>query len=280
MVRHIIPTSLNEALTYLSEGTFKIMAGGTDLMIQKRSSAGLPPKIGQDVLYLFNLAELRYIKTEANYFKIGAMTPLEDVYHHPATPQLLKQVIYEMASPGIRHMATIAGNIGNASPAGDSLVALYVLDALVKLASTSGTRLVPISDVIIGVRKTIIRPDELISEILIPINQFDVIVWRKVGGRRADAISKVSFAALIKKQNDIISDMRIAFGAVSTTVIRNRQIEVEMQGFSQQDLIAKLPDILKKYGEIINPIDDQRSSAKYRHGVAINMVRHLIEKEI
>ncbi|HOJ45188.1 MAG TPA: FAD binding domain-containing protein [Bacilli bacterium] len=280
MVRHIIPKTLQEALTYLSEGTFKIMAGGTDLMIQKRSTAGLPPKIGQDVIYLFNLAELRYVSRGDGYLKIGAMTPLEDIYHHPDTPELLKKVIYEMASPGIRHMATMAGNIGNASPAGDSLVALYVLDARIKLQSISGERILPISDVIIGVRKTIIRPDELIAEILIPVDNFNVIVWRKVGGRRADAISKVSFAALIKRNAEVIKDIRIAFGAVSPTVVRSRQIEAELNGKSITELRNMLPSILEKYATAIRPIDDQRSSAHYRRQVASNMLRHLIEKEI
>lgn len=280
MVRHIIPKTLKEALTYLGEGTFKIMAGGTDLMIQKRSSAGLPPKINQDVIYLFNLAELRYVSQSDGYIKIGAMTPLEDILHHQETPELLKKVIYEMASPGIRHMATMAGNIGNASPAGDSLVALYVLDAKVKLRSIAGERIVPISDVIIGVRKTIIRPDELIAEILIPIDNFDVIVWRKVGGRRADAISKVSFAALAKKRGEIIQDIRIAFGAVSPIVVRSRQIEAELNGKSITELRNMLPEILEKYAASIRPIDDQRSSAHYRQQVAANMLRHLIEKEI
>jgi CO/xanthine dehydrogenase FAD-binding subunit len=280
MVRHIIPKTLQEALTYLSEGTFKIMAGGTDLMIQKRSTAGLPPKIGQDVIYLFNLAELRYVSRGDGYIKIGAMTPLDDIYHHPDTPELLKKVIYEMASPGIRHMATMAGNIGNASPAGDSLVALYVLDAKIKLQSMSAERIVPISDVIIGVRKTIIRPDELITEILIPVDNFDVIVWRKVGGRRADAISKVSFAALIKRNAEVIKDIRIAFGAVSPTVVRSRQIEAELNGKSITELRNMLPDILEKYATAIRPIDDQRASAHYRQQVASNMLRHLIEKEI
>ena len=280
MVKHVIPTSLKEALDYLKDSSYKIMAGGTDLMIQRRAPAGLPPRFEQNVLYLFNLAELRYIKQENGYIHIGAMTPLEDVYQHALTPDLLKQVIFEMASPGIRHMATMAGNIGNASPAGDSLVALYVLNASVKLMSVNETIIVPIKDVITGVRKTIIRPDQLIAEIIIPSETFTKVYWRKVGGRQADAISKVSIAATINMQGESIKDIRIAMGAISPTVIRSFEIEREMHGISASELKYKLPDILEKYQQIIAPIDDQRSSAAYRRRVAINLLKHLIEKEI
>ena len=120
MVRNVIPVSYNEALNLLNDGNFKIIAGGTDLMVQRRSWSQTPPKFKEDVLYIFNLEELKYVKEEAGYIVIGSTTPVQDLLNNDLTPNLLKEAIKIMASPALRHMATIAGNIGNASPAGDT----------------------------------------------------------------------------------------------------------------------------------------------------------------
>ncbi len=273
MVRHIIPTSLKEALIYLGEGTFQVIAGGTDLMIQKRSSAGVPPKFVKDTLYIFNLNELKYVNHQHDAVHIGALTPIEDLLHHELTPALLKQVIGETASPAIRHVATLAGNIGNASPAGDALVALYLLDAKIKLDSMRGCRIMPIEEVIIGVRKTTMASDEMITEIIVPDHKFDSLIWRKVGGRQADAISKVSFAAACRLHHGVVADIRVAFGSVATTVARSRVLETNLIGRTCAEIRADLPAILDKFSGIISPINDQRSNAEYRQQVARNMLR-------
>ncbi len=247
MVKQIIPANYREALSLLNEEPYQIIAGGTDLMIQKRNTAGLPPKFEKNLLFLFNLKELKVVIKEPSQIRIGSMTSLEDLLDHPDTPPLLKQVIAEMASPAVRNVATLSGNIGNASPAGDSLVALYLLDAMVVLESIGGIRRLPIEEIIVGPRKTVIRANELIREIIIPDQDFTKVQWIKVGGRRADAISKVSFAGAVSLKNQMIQDFRVALGAVYQTVIRNRSIEASIKGQTVSALKAEAETILAQY---------------------------------
>jgi len=278
MVKQIIPANYREALSLLNEEPYQIIAGGTDLMIQKRNTAGLPPKFEKNLLYLFNLKELKVVIKEPSQIRIGSMTSLEDLLDHPNTPLLLKQVIAEMASPAVRNVATLSGNIGNASPAGDSLVPLYLLDAVVVLESIGGIRRLPIEEVIVGPRKTVIRANELIREIIIPDQDFTKVQWTKVGGRRADAISKVSFAGTVMIKNQTIQDFRITLGAVYQTVIRNRSIEASIIGQTVSALKAEAETILAQYEPLIRPIDDQRSNKDYRKQVALNMIKDFIMK--
>jgi CO/xanthine dehydrogenase FAD-binding subunit len=278
MVIHTIPKSLKEALTYLKNDDYKVIAGGTDLMIQKRNTADLPPLFNTNILYAFNLEELKYVIKEENRIRIGSMTSLETLLHHPDIPQLLKDVIIEMASPGIRNVATLAGNIANASPAGDSLVALYLMDAMVVLSSVDKKREVPIDQVILGPRKTSIQKNELITEIILPIENFSQTTWVKVGGRRADAISKVSFAGAVTVQEGKVIDFRIALGAIFMTVVRNLDIENLYKNISVQTLKNNIKHILNQYQELIKPIDDQRSNKIYRSQVALNLIEDFIRK--
>lgn len=276
MVKQVIPKTLDEALNYLYDRSYQIIAGGTDLMVQKRSTAETPPLFSNNILYAFHLEELKFIKRSEHCLHIGSMTSLETLLHHEDTPKILKEVIYEMASPAIRNVATLAGNIANASPAGDSLVPLYLLDAQIILLSKNQFRHIPIEKLIIGPRKTVILKDEIIKDIAIPKHEFTQFKWIKVGGRRADAISKVSFLGAVHIDGDQVLDFRIAFGAVYKTVIRNREIEKEYKNISVQELKNKHDEIIEKYDACILPIDDQRSNKEYRKKVALNMLSDFI----
>lgn len=278
MVKQIIPKNLKEAITYLNQDDYQVIAGGTDLMIQKRNTADLAPLFNTNILYTFNLEELKYVIKEESKIRIGSMTSLETLLHHPDVPQLLKDVILEMASPGIRHVATLAGNIANASPAGDSLVALYLMDAMIVLSSIDKDRQVPIDKVILGPRKTSIEKNELIKEIIIPIDHFTKTSWVKVGGRRADAISKVSFAGAITIDKGMVVDFRIALGAIFMTVVRDLEIENLYKHISVETLKHNIKHILNQYQALIKPIDDQRSNKIYRSQVALNLIEDFIRK--
>lgn len=275
MVRHIIPLSLEEAKKYLKEKTFKIIAGGTDLMVQKRSWAETPPQFDDNILYVFNLDELKYINKEDNILHIGALTPIEEVKDYVDTPYLLEEAIKIMASPALRNAATIAGNIGNASPAGDTLPVLYVYNALVKLENDI-IRKVAIEDVIKGPRKTVIQKDEIITEISFELSPFTHTQFVKVGGRKADAISKVSFCGAINISHNLVTDFRIAFGAVGPVVVRNKMIEDKYLGLNVEELKASLDEILNDYRTLITPINDQRSTKEYRKQVALNLLKEFI----
>ena len=277
MVKNVIPVSLNEALELLNERPFKIIAGGTDLMVQRRAWSQTPPEFPENVLYIFNLEELKYVKEVDGYIVIGSTTPVEDLLYNDLTPNLLKEAIRIMASPALRHMATIAGNIGNASPAGDTLPILYALDAIIVLQSVKGIRELPINEVITGPRRHVINQNEIIKEIKIPISVFTNSVFEKVGGRKADAISKVSFTGAVNIKDGKVLDFRIAFGAVSATILRRKELERKFIGLSKEELIGKVNEVVNEYDPFIRPIDDQRSNKEYRKTVALNLLRNFIE---
>ena len=189
----------------------------------------------------------------------------------------IKDAIEIMASPALRNCATIAGNIGNASPAGDTLPVLYIFEALIVLETKNKSRILSIEEIILGPRKTVILETEFITEIIIPLTEFSEILFEKVGGRKADAISKVSFAGGIILKDNKIRSIRIAYGAVGPTVVRDKAIEEKYTNLTRQELKAKIDDIKMDYKKIVKPIDDQRSSKEYRQKVAINLLEKFVD---
>ena len=277
-INHYIPSSLDEALDILAHHDCYIMAGGTDLMVVKYRRSGLLPTFDKDVLYIANLKELQYINVDHNGdLHIGAGTKYSVILEDERVPQLMRNIISELASPNIRNMATLAGNIGNASPAGDALVGLYLLNAKVRLVSSRGARTMPVSEFIYGVRKIQRESDELIKEIIIPHHDFTKTYWKKVGSRAAESISKITFAGAYTLDGDVIKELRLAFGSVSITVVRNRDIEKKYENLKISEIKGKIPAILEDYGQFVRPIDDQRSTKDYRFKVAMNILKKFIE---
>jgi len=209
---------------------------------------------------------------------IGACEPLEALLKNEIVPQILRDTILEMASPAIRHTGTLGGNVGNASPAGDSLVPLYILNAVIETRSKNNTRRTNIRDFIQGVRKIDLHPDEIISRIIINKIDFTKASFVKVGPRLSDAISKVSFAGAITILEGAIYDLRFAFGAVNTTVVRRPEIECAYIKKTIQELKDSIDEIIEEYKPYIKPIDDQRSNKEYRKEVSINLLRGFIEE--
>lgn len=275
-MKNLIPKTYLETLELLSSGDYRLLAGGTDLMIQRRSWSNMLPKFRKSTLLIFNLQEMKYMFEEDYFLHIGAGTSLEDIKDNDLTPELLVEAINIMASPAIRNMATLGGNIGNASPAGDSLPVLYVLNALIVLESIEAIREVPISDFIVGPGRKSIKLNEIIKEIRIPIKQFTQTKFEKVGGRKADAISKISFAGAVEINNNIIQDFRVSFGAVGPTVVRKKSLENEIIGQTLAEAKLDVENILKSYEPFITPINDQRSNKEYRKEVALNILESFI----
>ncbi|MFP4477914.1 MAG: FAD binding domain-containing protein [Candidatus Izemoplasmatales bacterium] len=278
MVKSHIAKTLKDALETLKSGTYRIVAGGTDMLIQNRSHTGMPIAYKDDVLYINLIKDLDYIKEDSENVYIGATTRLETILKSQAAPKILKDIIHEMAGPGIRHTATLAGNIANASPAGDSLVGLYVLDASVKCQSLDQTRVIKLKDFVQGVRKIDLNADEMIAEIIIPKVDYTRLVFKKVAPRLSDAISKLSFVGAIKIKQNKVEDLRIALGAVYVTVLRNESIEAKYIGNTLEELKNNVDNILKDYEPLIKPIDDQRSNKEYRKHVALNLIKDFIIK--
>jgi xanthine dehydrogenase FAD-binding subunit len=276
MVNKYLPKNLKEALQTLSEHDCYIMAGGTDLMVVKHRSSGLLPTFDKDVIYIMGLEELNFIKKVDGNIVIGATTNYSDILKSPIVPQLLKDIVIEIASPSLRNMATLVGNIGNASPAGDALVGLYLYDTLIELTSVRGKRVMPISEFIYGVRRIRREKDELITSVIIPEQHFTNTKWKKVGSRKAETISKITFVGTYTLEKDVIKDIRLAFGSVGITVVRRPEIEANYIGLTVKQLQSKVDEILEEYSKFVLPISDQRSTKDYRYKVAMNIARDFL----
>jgi len=247
------PENLEEAISIRASEQAVPLAGGTDLMVKYRRPSGMLPDFKSNVILLGKLSELRFVKEREEagkaFIEIGALTTFSELLKSEIIPKYVKEVIGEIAAPGIRNMATIGGNICNASPAGDTLVPLYCLNAVLTLVGPDGKRKVKIEEFIKGPGKTELGQDELLISVSFEKIDFTSTFYRKVGTRRANALSKVSFMGLaIKnpahsgrsgysshsvsadgvgkgKPGKKISDLRIAFGAVAPTVVRSRENE-------------------------------------------------------
>lgn len=272
MVESYYPTSYDQALELLSKEQLMIVAGGTDLMVRRRNWSQLAPKFDRNVMFVAGLEELNYVDRQGSNVHIGAGVTLEDIRDHFHTPELLIEAIEIMASPAIRHTATLAGNVVNASPAGDSLPVLYLLDAIIVLESIGGMRHVPIDEFILGPGQTSINPDEMIKEIILHDHSFNHVVYKKIGGRQADAISKVCFAAACTVKKHVIEDFRMVFGAVGPTMVRRPEIEASIVGQTTSWLKDNREPLEEAYSVFIKPIDDQRSTAEYRKKICRNLM--------
>lgn len=278
MGQKIIAHTLSEALEALAKYDCYIVAGGSDIMLQKRNTAGELPKFDKDVLFISNIKELHREYEDKVGLHIGATMTLEEVLEHKLTPQVLKECLKELASVNIRHFATLPGNIANASPAGDTIVVDILLDAKLKLTSKRGVRYVLAEDFVKGVRKIDLTKDEIIEEIIFPKYDFDKLIWHKVGSRKAESISKVSFAMAYKLDGDKIKTIRLAFGSVFIKAVRSHEIEKELEGMSLSELGNRLDEYVEKFAKVISPIDDQRSTKAYRHQVSKNIVRKYLQE--
>lgn len=276
MIRHYVPQSLLEALRFLRDSDCYIMSGGTDLMVQKHVSKELLPNFDKDVLYVMGIKELDYIKKdEEGKIHIGATTRFVEIEKSPLVPEIYKKVIKEIASPNIRNMATMAGNIANASPAGDSIVPLVIDNAELVLASLKGERVVLVKDFILGVRKTDLKGDEMIKEIIIKPQELTYF-YKKVGSRKAESITKISFMGAYRIENNIIRDLRIAFGSVNVKASRNLDLESRIKG---QDIkILDKERMINAFMKLVMPITDQRSTKEYRYKVARNILVKFVDE--
>ncbi len=301
------PSTLTEALEIRSEyagtGTPATpMAGGTDLMVRHRAKNGLAPTVPGPVVFVDGIRELRGAEVTASALVLGASIPMSVLGDDPgcradwenntddnpvvegsldAIPAVLRDAAASLGAPGLRQRAVLAGNIANASPAGDTIAALYALDAALVLQSADGERVEPISDFIIGPGRTTFRDNELITAVLIPMPPHSWYYWRKVGTRKANALTKVSLAACARIQapgdaggsHPQIASAAFAFGAVGPTVVRIPDAEALVK---DSGTVIDTEAVLEILSPHIKPIDDQRSTAEYRKNVALNLAREAL----
>lgn len=279
MVEIYKPKALKEALEILEFEDCTIFAGGTDLMVKKKQWSGLIPSFDKPVMFISEIPELTKLHQDEGFLSIGAACTLTQLIESELIPDFYKKVFVEMASPSIRNTATLGGNICNASPAADSLPLLYALDAVLHIESSCRKIEVPIEDFVFGPGQTILHSDDLITAIKIPKKDFTIVEYRKVGARKSTVLSKLSFIGLACIDKDGLHDIRLAFGAVAPTVVRNRDIEKEICSMHQADFID-LQEICNYYGVLIKPIDDQRSTAAYRRSVCLRLLEAFIKNRL
>ena len=277
MVTGYYPTTLHEAADFLeAHPDALLISGGTDVMVVK--------KVAESEIFLNRIEEIKQVEQTEEVLRIGAGMTYRELLASSLVPEVLKEAIRGIASPAIRNLGTMAGNICNASPAGDTLPVLYALDAkLVLVHSESGKlhfRKVAIEDFIKGIRKIDLNLGEMVSAIEIPRQSYDNLqttLYQKVGARQSEAISKLSFVGLGKIKEGQVMDVRIAFGSVGVTSIRKRALEKCLIGKSFDEIKAEKKAIIEAYSTYINPIDDQRSTAVYRKKVCLNLLGAFIE---
>lgn len=270
------PHDLTEVLTLLGRepGTWRVFAGGTDLMVLME--AGKLP--AARYLSLWNVPQLRGVVTGADAVTMGALTTYTDVLADPTLGSefpLLCAAARETGGIATQNRGTIGGNIANASPAADTPPALLVYDAELELLSLRGRRRVPYDAFHRGYKVMDLAPDEIIGSIRVRRGRAH---WRqrfrKVGARRAQAISKVCFAAGADVEAGNVRDIRIAFGSVAPTVARCRHAEDAVRGHRlDAGVIARAGHALL---DDIAPIDDIRSTAAYRRRVAQNLLQEFL----
>jgi CO/xanthine dehydrogenase FAD-binding subunit len=266
------PATLEEALAIRARTSAVPFAGGTDLMVRLRRGAGAVPGFTRSVLFLDRCTGLRGVTAGRDSIEIGAMTTLQDLAGSGLVHPALREAVLQMGGPALRTVATIGGNVCNASPAGDTIPFLCCFEARIRLASESGERTVAIADFITGPGKTCLRPDEILRSIVVPGWTPDRYLWRKVGTRKANALTKVSIAAFAELSRGRIARVRIALGAVGPTVVRLKDVEGMLESAARRGIPGTGPRVREASAAAVRPIDDQRSTAEYRRAVAAGLV--------
>jgi xanthine dehydrogenase FAD-binding subunit len=277
--RYAAPRSLDEAAGILRAGNVTVLAGGTDLMPQTQAGR---MQFRPVLMNVRRVAELQGIAEEGGVVRIGALFTITELLESALVRErlnLLWQACDHFASDQIRNAATVGGNLCNASPAGDTLVPLLALDARVVLAAkpngTLQTRRVPLAEFLLGPGRSCRKPAELLAAVEVPLPPAGFSgEFYKHGTRPGLDIAAISIAAGARRDGKLLSDVRIAFGAVAPTVIRAPRAEAALEGRKPDD--ALLEAAVQVALEEIHPISDVRASDWYRRELIHNMLKRVL----
>ena len=271
-----VPRTLAEAFALIGSSPHRPVAGGTDLLVQITGELAPPP---ERVVDLWRLDELRGITLGADVLTLGALTTYTEIRRSILCREHIPALVEAAATIGaaqIQNRGTIGGNIANASPAGDSLPVLLATDARIVVGGRRGERTIPAREFWVAYRRTALEPDELVLRVRIPLGGGREVRFRKVGTRRAQAISKVVMAVAWREHGRAggWSDVRVALGSVAATPIRAALTERSLEGAHPS------PETADKAAETlaaeIQPIDDVRSTADYRRTVAARVLHRIV----
>jgi len=267
-----MPETLEELWKILKEEPSPLIcAGGTDLLVKKIYRE-------HTLIFIENIEKLKGIKDCGEHIWIGAGTTINQIIYNPVIKKeipLLVKAMSEIGGHNIRNMATIGGNICTASPAGDSLPPLYLLDTELELMSEASTRKIPVEDFIKGPGKTDLKDGEILAGIVIKKpSDFNIHHFEKVGQRKSLAISIASFAALLRINTDgIIEKSRFAWGSVGPKIIISKEIDKILTGKNLSIENLKAASELTK--KSVKPVDDIRASGEYRKNVSGHLMIRL-----
>jgi CO/xanthine dehydrogenase FAD-binding subunit len=271
------PKTLSDTLELLARdaGVWRVFAGGTDLMVLLEAGA----LKHRNFLSIRHLPELRGIEVTPEHVTLGALTTYTQIQRDADVRRefpLLSAAARETGGIAIQNRGTLGGNVVNASPAADSPPALLVYDAELELVSASGARWLAYCDFHTGYKQTDMRAGELLGRIRLPRATGDLkTYYRKVGTRKAQAISKICFAAGARLGSDgRITDARLALGSVAPTVVRCTRTEETLRDRTPDEATIKAACAM--IVEEIAPIDDMRSTAQYRARVAANLLANFL----
>jgi carbon-monoxide dehydrogenase medium subunit len=273
-IQYHAPKSLEGALALLAEQENVMpMIGGTDLVIAMREAASTP----SHVVELNEIAELNYMREEEGYIKIGATATHTQVASDPLINELpaLYDAVSRIGSPQIRNRGTITGNICNASPAADTAPPLLVHDSEVVVKSIDEDRIMPLEELFAGPKINSLEPDELLTEIRVPMpNGGSASSFKRIGRRKAFTLSIVSAAAYIQMEGKTCVDANLAFGSVAETPLRVPEAEAVLEG-SELDEEA-IEEASKIVYETVKPITDVRGTAEYRKDMCPVLMKRAI----
>jgi CO/xanthine dehydrogenase FAD-binding subunit len=272
----IAPTTLDVVLQILADSPdrYTPIAGGTEIMV----ALGAGRLQSKKFISLWNLEELRFIEVASDAIIIGAGSTFTDIRNHPVIANefsILAKAASWTGSIANQNRGTLGGNIVNASPAADSPPALLAYDAELTIVSSRGTRTVLYRDFHLAYKKTVLEPDEILHSVTVSRNLKGYKAYiRKVGTRNAQAISKVAIAALARMKSGRIEDIRIGAASVREYPARLTATEQSLTGktVTPETIAAARAAILSE----VRPIDDIRSTAKYRAAVAANLLEEFL----
>ena len=270
----VSPRTLAEAYAILAGAAHRPVAGGTDLLVQLTGEIGDAP---DRVLDLWRVEELRGIRVRDGGLELGALTTYTQIRGSDACSTHAPALVAAAATIGaaqIQNRGTIGGNVMNASPAGDTLPVLLALDATLVVGGAAGERSIAAAEFWPAYRRTAIREGELLLRVRIPMVEGRSQAFRKVGTRRAQAISKVVVAAAWRR-DPAWRDVRIAFGSVAATPIRARAAEAALEGAPPTP--ATIDAAVEALRGELHPIDDVRSTGAYRLEVSGRILRRILE---
>jgi CO/xanthine dehydrogenase FAD-binding subunit len=274
----LTPRSAAEAVRALAKNAGAVpLAGGTDLMVGW--NMGLLN--GRTIVDLSRVSDWKKIKASKSSLLIGSLVTHSEIQKNPivrARFPLLIEACAVVGAAQIQNRGTLGGNIANASPAGDTFPPLAVYEARVHCAGPAGKRVVSIHQIFAGVKKTSLNPGELIEAIELPYPAKPPTrgLFRKVGTRAAQSISKTMFAGLLWLRPDgTVADVRLAFGSLAPTVKRLRSAEAFLSGKRlDAAVVARAGDLM---ASDVSPIDDIRSTRAYRAAVSRNLLVRFLE---